>query len=475
MPIEFACESCARLLRVPDGSGGMLCECPACRAQLTIPDPDAVGIVESAENSQTDDQQVRMECPKCQQSLICSRKLLGTKGQCRHCQYIFVISESGTAQAAPVSEWLFNCPKCDQLFEGQPEMRGRKGKCHNCGEVFAIELKRASEQLTEVRQASAGGVGKHQSGPPASASVSPAGSNKSTKPTGPISPGPKSPGPKSPGPISPAEKTAAPKPGPGPGPPQVAAPKAALLPPIQLTCTGCRGVMEVPGEAAGQTTACPFCQKLLKIPQPSPQFPSPALPGAAAARPSRPAGKKPAWNTGGPDATQPAGGGRRSGLGVDLRGMSNKVPDMDSPDLTSPRGGFLPYKGQGSPANSGGTDKYFIPGILICAFAVIEALSVCVLGLLQSIQSVPAMENQGESLASTQQAIAVVLAISAVAMVVLIIKFFGGLAMARRSSLAMARTSAILSCLPCFCMFASLPVGIWGIVLTFSSQARRDF
>ncbi len=84
-------------------------------------------------------------CPRCQQVLRCSSELLGTKGQCRGCKHIFVIS---TAPAAAKTEdaWVFNCPKCDQLFEGNEEMRGRRGKCHVCGEVFTIELKRAAPE-----------------------------------------------------------------------------------------------------------------------------------------------------------------------------------------------------------------------------------------------------------------------------------------------------------------------------------------
>ena len=213
MPIEFACESCARLLRVPDGSGGLLCECPACQMQLIVPDPNAVGIVESAQDSPVSSQQIRIACPQCEHALVCSRQLLGTKGQCRNCQYIFVISESaaGQSRVPTTSEWLFNCPNCQQLFEGQEEMRGRKGKCHNCGKVFVIELRRVQQ-------------------------------NVSTQP------------------VKPA-KTKTPT---ARNPP----PQMIPLPAIQLTCTSCRGVMEVPGDAAGQTTACPFCQKLLQIPHP---------------------------------------------------------------------------------------------------------------------------------------------------------------------------------------------------------------
>jgi len=112
MPIEFACEACGKLLRVPDGSGGLSCECPACRALLEIPDPAAINFVHSA-RGQDEGGQLRVTCPKCSAELACDESLLGTKGQCKNCKYIFTIStDKSLAVAEPDAGWIFECPQC---------------------------------------------------------------------------------------------------------------------------------------------------------------------------------------------------------------------------------------------------------------------------------------------------------------------------------------------------------------------------
>ncbi|RMF41999.1 MAG: hypothetical protein D6753_08515, partial [Planctomycetota bacterium] len=90
---------------------------------------------------------VLIPCPKCGHHLTCDRKLVGTKGQCPACKYIFTIARHsdriGTGVDAHLPTFTFSCPACHQLFEGQPEMEGRRGKCHVCGAIFRIELKKA--------------------------------------------------------------------------------------------------------------------------------------------------------------------------------------------------------------------------------------------------------------------------------------------------------------------------------------------
>ncbi len=225
MPIEFACESCTKLLRVPDGSGGRSCRCPSCGILLGIPDPNAIEIVEVVGDTHMPDK-LHIPCPKCRHQLVCAPDLVGTKGQCRNCKYIFTIStDPGNAEAAETEtpSLVFTCPKCNQLFEGKEEMQGRRGKCHTCGEVFTIEL-------TAARQPEIQTIEKATARPTSSAAA---------------------------GRSAHAEKSEA--------------------PPIQLTCSSCQGTMEVPASSAGQTTACPYCQQLLPIPKAvaSPRRPPP--------------------------------------------------------------------------------------------------------------------------------------------------------------------------------------------------------
>lgn len=155
MPIEFACEACKKLLRVPDGSGGLSCECPACRTLLEIPDPAAIDFVDDASlEKEKNASTLKIPCPKCSNELICSPELLGTRGQCKKCKTIFTISTQHKTHAqavdAEATGLIFTCPKCDQLFEGKEEMRGRKGRCHACGEVFSIELRTPETSALEA-------------------------------------------------------------------------------------------------------------------------------------------------------------------------------------------------------------------------------------------------------------------------------------------------------------------------------------
>lgn len=201
MPIEFTCDACSRLLRVPDGSGGQACQCPICHKVLLIPEAAGVSPAASHRSPTSSSPKLKIACPSCGHKLSCAPALLGTTGQCRNCHSIFTIPRDGTPRPAPtdsVFAWVFNCPKCDQLFAGQPEMEGRKGKCHACGQVFAIALKPAGE----------------------------------------------------------------------PTPPATTTTIAPSLPQgsIRFACRHCQGVMEVPGNTAGRTTQCPYCQQLLKIP-----------------------------------------------------------------------------------------------------------------------------------------------------------------------------------------------------------------
>lgn len=301
MPIEFACESCTKLLRVPDGTSGSSCQCPACGTLLEIPDPDAVEIVEVVDEDQHRGK-LTVSCPKCSFSLVCDPELLGTKGQCRNCKYIFVISQG----SAPLGETeveltglVFSCPSCDQLFEGTEEMRGRKGKCHECGEVFAIELRKAESSGSQVATEHGGtqavespaSVRRPDDGKPGiertvqrkeSASVP-------KKP----SPGQSTPGQSTQGQSAAPKKrvaeTQVPQAGSAGATPRGIQVASVVPQSMQIACTSCNGVMEVPGSAAGQQTACPYCKQPLQIPVASvptaPLAESPTVPNVPTSSP----------------------------------------------------------------------------------------------------------------------------------------------------------------------------------------------
>ena len=127
MPIEFHCDRCSRLLRVPDGSQGKHCNCPGCKERILVPNP--VGL------------RIDVPCPKCKNVLQCDANLDGTRGCCPSCAHVFTISmdhDRSTTDNAPES-FPFACPKCKKLFEGTPDKEGKKAKCDGCSEVFVIE------------------------------------------------------------------------------------------------------------------------------------------------------------------------------------------------------------------------------------------------------------------------------------------------------------------------------------------------
>lgn len=241
MPIEFACEACSQLLRLPDGSQGQSCHCPVCNQLLTIPDPapapdrdpaKQLKVQASVQEQPAQEQpagQLKIACPNCRFELRCATSLLGTKGQCRNCRTIFTIAQNPAdrviaASGASEPGLIFNCPQCDQLFEGRAEMEGRKGKCHACGAVFAIQLKPTHAAATESAKPSQ----RSQPSQPVAQAIQIA-----------------------------AKDTAIP----AAGHSQSAS--------IQFTCEHCHGVMEVPGSTAGRATECPYCQQRLIIPRQS--------------------------------------------------------------------------------------------------------------------------------------------------------------------------------------------------------------
>lgn len=225
MPIEFNCESCAKLLRVPDGTSGSSCECPACGELLEIPEPQTVRTLSAATNQTpkptANTGTIKIDCPKCKHELVCADSLRGTKGQCRNCKSIFLITDDpsqATRFEANASNLVFTCPSCDQLFEGSAEMEGRKGKCHACGEVFPIKLKPAKATDAPVIKTPQRSIARQTP-------------DKQPQP-----------------PTRPADATAQ-------------APAN-----LRIACPSCQGKMEVPASAAGQNTECPFCNQLLEIP-----------------------------------------------------------------------------------------------------------------------------------------------------------------------------------------------------------------
>ncbi len=142
MPIEFPCSKCARQLRAPDGSTGKLCRCPACGTHSTIPEAASH---QPSKPLPPDSARVRIACPQCKHELECDRQLIGSKGQCRKCQHVFLISDKPSAAKSVSLDMTFTCPRCGQLFEGKEEMRVGRGSVTNAVKCSSSNLKRFNQ------------------------------------------------------------------------------------------------------------------------------------------------------------------------------------------------------------------------------------------------------------------------------------------------------------------------------------------
>lgn len=334
MPIEFKCQSCARTLRVPDGSEGRQCQCPGCSAIVSIPttfkevsssretQPAApaapVNHVAQApaevDKANDPSDKISVACPNCSQPLLCERNLIGTKGQCKGCQCVFLISLDPRQVQASVAttEMTFACPQCGQLFDGQPHMQGRRGRCHVCQAVFSIQLQRKSPQSPVAQPP------KIET--PRQPAVATASELNRTLVESP---------PDKRLPISPRNNDTR--------------PPSRPLTPIQFACGACKGVMEVPGDTIGQSTVCPYCMAVSVIPPVSQQ------PNAPRAQTSKPGG----WSAVGspldqlPDLSAELPAGQRVGpqvfasddpFSITPQANSSLVAIRRSPKKTSRRG-----------------------------------------------------------------------------------------------------------------------------------------
>jgi DNA-directed RNA polymerase subunit M/transcription elongation factor TFIIS len=485
MPIEFSCNNCNKLLRVPDGSEGKPCQCPSCRAVATVPSRPMVSATSPVSAPKVDDGKVSVRCPQCQYSLRCAPELMGTKGQCKQCKHIFVIGETQSAEPQK-STLVFSCPKCSQLFDGKPEMAGRKGRCHACGEVFKIELR---EMTTDDSLSLTLG--------------------------------------------QPMEKLSTPKSKPSPTTASATQSKPIFqtAPAIQLICGSCSGGLEVPGTAAGQTTACPHCGQLLQVPSneadeivevvaddepPTPVSPQ-SVPQKSAStgssnlfdfgapsssstsspknNPQSYPQSHPQANSSSPfDFSSPSASNTASPSHYaqpNPQQANNSTPfDFAPPGAGNQPGGYAPYtypaaaQPSTSYANPYATTShsrsntqpigptppllYAFPGIVIAISGAWELL-IGSLGLLTSYNPQILIDRSDIEPYERMFGAVVFLFLGLTCLT-------GGILIALRKSLLLCRIAAIIACIPCTgCLCMNFPFGIWACVMVFSSNASRDF
>ncbi len=438
MPIEFNCLSCSKLLRVPDGSGGKQCQCPGCSALLNIPlqhvDVPAQSPVDSdggnSDGGNSDggtDIALCIPCPKCKHELICDPSLVGTKGQCRSCKHIFVISDLPTNEtqgSLQTINWVFSCPKCNQLFEGSEAMRGRRGKCHACGDVFPIDLRVADDASVEspvekqMKENKVPKVSHSSFDDDLTFEILPDEPKATREQTSRA--------------VNPANSTGT----------EVYRASRGEVPPIQFNCTGCKGRLEVPGAAAQQLTHCPHCKRQLTVPSAS----EPTAEALAASDP---------WADLSPLGSAPAQMPQSNPFGDTFY-----PPPMPMSSMSAPM--------SGARRRSGGKSGQFITcGVFV---AICAGIGIAIEMFYIVVGTVAMMvPNVDHTVAS------IYIFVPSVMFVLSLLQLVGGISLARRSGHNMARTGAIICCLPCICLILNIPFGIWGCILVFGRDAEREF
>jgi hypothetical protein len=297
------------------------------------------------------------------------------------------------------------------LFEGSEAMKGRRGKCHACGEVFSIELRVADGSPESP-------IGK-QTKPTSSFDSLDDDLTLDALPS-----------------ESQSKRSA-----------KHATSSGTLVSrasrkdsqPIQFNCVSCKGRLQVPGAAARQLTHCPHCKRQLTIPSES----EPTLQELAANDP---------W-------------ANLSPLGPAPASMPQSNPFGDT--MYPPPSPMTPMTSGVMRRSGGNGGQYITCGVFI---AICALLGIAV-EIFYIVAGTIAMMRP-----NVEQAIVAGQIFAASLMFVLsLIQLVGGISLARRSGLYMARTGAIICCLPCICVILNIPFGIWGCILAFGRDAEREF
>lgn len=269
-----------------------------------------------------------------------------------------------------------------------------------------------------------------------------------------------------------------------------------------VACSSCGKASRVMKSSAGKTVLCPHCKGKINVPGGKPA----AKPPVPTAKPVAPA-PKPA-STGSTDIFGSVPSSSSSSSSGDIFGSVPSTPAYDVfgggqqsnntlwNDLGDQAGGgggggwqpmgAAPANPYSSPGYGGGysggggysaprrTERsiavYIISGVLIAlwGFAIVSVGSVRLVMLAIAISRIPPNATvRWDYIGGYATGGIIGLCLGA-------LMLFGGISLATRNNLGMARTGAIICSIPCFGTLC-FPVGIWATVLLFSGSYRRDF
>lgn len=253
-----------------------------------------------------------------------------------------------------------------------------------------------------------------------------------------------------------------------------------------VLCPGCKGKIVVPGGKPAPKAPIPTAKPIALTPKPASSgsvdiFGS--VPSSSSSTSSNDIfGSVPSAPTydvyGG---SQPNNNALWNDLGDQAGGNSGWQPMGAAPanQYSAPSyggggyGGGGGYSGGGySASSSTGRNAaiYIIPGILISIWGFLLIVSACLRLVGMAIDVANMQPGQ-----VVRWEVAIGFSIGAILGLIFGgIQLFGGISLAMRNNLSMARTGAIICTIPCFGAIC-FPIGIWAIVLLFTGSYNRDF
>src|SRR5262245_12557605 len=151
MSIQFACPMCGDLVRTSDAMAGRRGKCPHCDLVFTIPFTST----HPASPTIALDGKLEFTCESCGQLVRVPVSAAGKRGQCPHCQVVGVIPEAPPHQSqssvaeTPQGDLEFQCPRCNELVRTSAASAGKKGMCPHCEKTFTIPT--AEEAASRLR------------------------------------------------------------------------------------------------------------------------------------------------------------------------------------------------------------------------------------------------------------------------------------------------------------------------------------
>jgi phage FluMu protein Com len=268
---------------------------------------------------------------------------------------------------------------------------------------------------------------------------------------------------------------------------------------IKVICQSCDKVLQVPVTAAGKAVRCPGCQNVVSVPAILPSKSSSGSGGSASTgNITKPSAPKASETPRAPSRPAPAPAVQTPAVQSDFfsapsaypvapaatpnQGSGNALWDAlgDVQNSQAAGGGWAapaanPYASYSSNYSSSSSSMNRTP------FYIITGVFILLWGLLIVIGSVIRIGATAYTFANLPPNVTIDYArftgfvIGMILGFILgIIQVIGGLSIATRNSLAMAKTAAIIATIPCFGGLA-FPFGIWAAVLVFSKKAKREF